>query len=75
MTLFFVASDPVNSFSPRQALDIFSDLVTSSIDYAEARNNDDSFTPGDQSKASPMLDISKLQKIKFVVERIKLSQT
>ncbi|KAL7497933.1 hypothetical protein ACHAWT_009442 [Skeletonema menzelii] len=57
------------------ALDIFSDLVTSSIDYAEARNNDDSFTPGDQSKASPMLDISKLQKIKFVVERIKLSQT
>jgi hypothetical protein len=57
------------------ALDIFSDLVTSSIDYAEARNNDDSFTPGDQSKASSMLDISKLQKIKFVVERIKVSQT
>ena len=49
--------------------------MTSSIDYAEARNNDDSFTPGDQSKASSMLDISKLQKIKFVVERIKVSQT
>jgi len=52
--------------------------VTSSIDYAEARNNDDndSFTPGDQSRASSsMLDVSKLQKIKFVVERIKLSQT
>eukprot|EP00985_Skeletonema_marinoi_P020598 scaffold12300_cov104-Skeletonema_marinoi.AAC.1 len=60
------------------ALDIFSDLVTSSIDYAEARNNDDddSFTPGDQSRASSsILDVSKLQKIKFVVERIKLSQT
>eukprot|EP00985_Skeletonema_marinoi_P003641 scaffold1589_cov101-Skeletonema_marinoi.AAC.3 len=53
-------------------------LVTSSIDYAEARNNDDndSFTPGDQSRASSsMLDVSKLQKIKFVVERIKLSHT
>jgi hypothetical protein len=49
--------------------------VTSSIDYAEARNNDDAFTPGTQSRASSsMLNVAKLQKIKFVVERIKLSK-
>jgi hypothetical protein len=48
--------------------------VTSSIDYAEARNNDDAFTPGIQSRSSTMLNVAKLQKIKFIVERIKLSK-
>ena len=62
-----------------QALDIFSDLLTSSIDFAEARQNDD-FMPGNEqqqkaSSISPVLDISKLQKIKIIVERIKSTQT
>lgn len=61
-----------------QALDIFSDLVTASIDFAEARQNDD-FMPGNKqqkaSSISPVLDISKLQKIKIIVERIKSTQT
>ena len=62
-----------------QALDIFSDLVTSSIDFTEARQNDD-FIPGNEqqqkaSSISPVLDISKLQKIKIIVERIKGTQT
>jgi hypothetical protein len=59
-----------------QALDVFSDLVTASLDYAEARSNDD-FMPGDRRSLtiSPVLDISKLQKIKVIVERIKTKQS
>lgn len=61
-----------------QALDVFSDLVTASLDYAEARSNDD-FMPGDgsgrSSSISPVLDIAKLQKIKVIVDRIKTKQT
>ena len=53
------------------SLDIFSDLVTSSIDYAEARTND-ALTP--KPSTPSMLNIAKLQKIKFVVERIKASK-
>ncbi|KAL3827128.1 hypothetical protein ACHAXA_002363 [Cyclostephanos tholiformis] len=58
------------------ALDVFSDLVTASLDYAEARSNDD-FMPGDRRSLtiSPVLDISKLQKIKVIVERIKTKQS
>jgi len=51
-----------------QSLDIFSDLITASIDYAEARSNDF------EASVSPVLDISKLQKIKIIVERLKGSQ-
>ena len=59
-----------------QALDVFSDLVTASLDYPEARSNDD-FMPGDRrsTSISPVLDVSKLQKIKIIVERIKTKQT
>jgi len=58
------------------SLDIFSDLVTASIDFAEARSNDE-FMPGNQQKTavSPVLNVSKLQKIKIIVERIKAKQT
>jgi len=57
------------------SLDIFSDLVTASIDFAEARSNDE-FAPGGGQKAiSPLLNISKLQKVKVVVERIKAQQS
>ena len=52
--------------------------MTASIDFAEARQNDD-FMPGNEqqraSSISPVLDISKLQKIKIIVERIKSTQT
>jgi len=60
-----------------ESLDVFSDLVTASIDYAEARSNDDHFMPGNGQKASisPVLNISKLQKIKIIVERIKTNQS
>jgi hypothetical protein len=61
-----------------QALDVFSDLVTASLDFAEARSNDD-FMPGDGNgrspSTSPVLDIAKLQKIKVIVDRIKTKQT
>jgi len=62
-----------NSLDP---LDVFSDLVTASIDFAEARSNDD-FMPGIQQKTvvSPVLNVSKLQKIKVIVERIKANQS
>ena len=44
------------------------------MDFAEARTND-AFAPGEKTRSSsPMLDVSKLQKIKFVVERIKSSK-
>ncbi|KAL7543331.1 hypothetical protein ACHAXR_012654 [Thalassiosira sp. AJA248-18] len=58
------------------SLDIFSDLVTASIDYAEARSNDD-FMPGERQNTniSPVLDVAKLQKINIIVERIKASQS
>ncbi|KAL9188791.1 hypothetical protein ACHAXT_007169 [Thalassiosira profunda] len=57
------------------ALDVFSDLITASIDFAEARSNDD-FMPGNQQQAaSPMLDVAKLQKIQVIVERIKARQS
>eukprot|EP01083_Nonionella_stella_P136125 414046_1 len=46
------------------SLDIFSDLAAASIDYAEARSNDF------EDSVSPVLDISKLQKIKIIVERL-----
>lgn len=56
-----------------QSLDVFSELVTASIDYADARTND-YFMPGDSQQAyvSPVLDVAKLQKIKSIVERIKM---
>jgi hypothetical protein len=54
-----------------QALDIFSDLITASVDYAQARLNDD-FMPG--QSISPVLNIAKLQKIKVIVDRIKSKQ-
>ncbi|KAL3772713.1 hypothetical protein ACHAWU_004958 [Discostella pseudostelligera] len=55
------------------SLDVFSELVTASIDYADARTND-YFMPGDSQQAyvSPVLDVAKLQKIKSIVERIKM---
>jgi hypothetical protein len=55
---------------------VFSDLVSSSIDYAEARSNDD-FMPGQKEKApvSPLLNVSKLRSIKDTVERIKAVQS
>ena len=56
-----------------QALDIFSDLITASVDYAQARLNDD-FMPGDTQSISPVLNIAKLQKIKVIVDRIKSKQ-
>ncbi|KAL3778318.1 hypothetical protein ACHAW5_008871 [Stephanodiscus triporus] len=58
------------------ALDVFSDLITASLDYAEARSNDD-FMPGDKRTVSnsPVLNIAKLQKVKVIVERIKTKQT
>lgn len=56
-----------------QALDIFSDLITSSVYYAQARLNDD-FMPGDKQSISPVLNIAKLQKIKVIVERVKSKQ-
>ncbi|EED91118.1 predicted protein [Thalassiosira pseudonana CCMP1335] len=58
------------------SLDVFSDLVSSSIDYAEARSNDD-FMPGQKEKApvSPLLNVSKLRSIKDTVERIKAVQS
>lgn len=54
-----------------QALDTFSDLVTATIDFAQARSNE--FMPAQpgQQTISPMLDIAKLQKIQFAVGRIK----
>lgn len=59
------------------SLDIFSDLVTASLDYAEAQTSSDYFMPGDQKRASisPALDVAKLQKIKVIVERIKWKQS
>ena len=60
-----------------QLLDTFSDLVTASLDYAEVRTNTDYFMPGDQKSASlsPVLDVAKLQKIKVIVDRIKMKQS
>jgi hypothetical protein len=59
-----------------QSLDVFSELVTASIDYADAQTND-YFMPGDSQRASisPVLDVAKLQKIKSIVERIKMRQS
>lgn len=58
-----------------QSLDTFSDLVTASVNFAEARSNDE-FMPGDRGRiaVSPVLDIAKLQKTKATVERIKARQ-
>merc|ERR1712087_787422 len=57
------------------SLDTFSDLVTASVDFAEARSNDE-FMPGDRGRigVSLVLDVAKLQKIKTIVERIKARQ-
>ncbi len=57
-----------------QSLDTFSDLVTSSIDYAEARANDNDYLPAKQITSS-LLNISELKKIKTIVERIKANQS
>ena len=56
---------------------MFSELVLASLDYADAQTNSDYFTPGDQRSGSisPVLDVAKLQKIKVVVERIKMKQS
>mmetsp|Transcript_34609 Transcript_34609/g.66377 ORF Transcript_34609/g.66377 Transcript_34609/m.66377 type:complete len:122 (+) Transcript_34609:19-384(+) len=56
------------------SLDTFSDLVTSSIDYAVARANDNEFLPAKQ-KTSSLLDTKELKKIKTIVERIKANQS
>jgi len=59
------------------SLDLFSDLVMASIDYTEARSNDD-FLPGSRERpgvASPVLDVAKLQEIKVTAERIKAEQS
>eukprot|EP00804_Cyclotella_cryptica_P010873 CCRYP_008796-RB/>CCRYP_008796-RB protein AED:0.33 eAED:0.33 QI:434/1/1/1/1/1/3/141/677 len=59
------------------ALDVFFDLVTSSIDYTEARTNDGfSFMPGQSPKTalSPLLNLTKLRAIKELVVELKASQ-
>jgi hypothetical protein len=67
LTLFFL-----------QALDVFLDLDMASLDYAEARSNDDFMTGdgnGQSPSISPVLDIAKPQKIKVIVDMIKMKQT
>jgi len=56
------------------SLDLSSDLITASIDYAEARSYDD-FMQEAKYKCVPVLDISNLQKIKIIVERIEACQS
>ena len=58
-----------------QALDMFADLVRSSVDFAEARSNDD-FMPGTSKKAvvSPLLNLSKLKAVQELVNEIKMTQ-
>jgi hypothetical protein len=57
-----------------QALDVFSELVSSSIEYTEARSNND-FMPGKSKNVmSPLLNLSKLRGIKDLVNEIKTTQ-
>lgn len=64
-----------SNFCYRQALDTFADLVRSSIDFTEARSNDD-FMPGTSKKAvmSPLLNLSKLKAVQELVGEIKMTQ-
>ncbi len=59
-----------------QALDVFSDLVISSIEYSEARSDsNDDFMPGKSQKVmSPLLNLSKLRGIKELVNEIRSTQ-
>lgn len=59
-------------------LDDFSDLVVSSIDYAESRTEiNDDFQPSSQRgvAVSPLLQVKELKRIRDVAERIKETQS
>ncbi|KAL7513122.1 hypothetical protein ACHAXN_010180 [Cyclotella atomus] len=62
--------------SSLDALDVFSDLVISSIEYSEARSDsNDDFMPGKSQKVmSPLLNLSKLRGIKELVNEIRSTQ-